>query len=118
MRKHGQSFVGVKRSTVPKQSLSLREILKRYVRREPLPGTNDGIYEERFGDIEKISKADITVQMEKVDELKAMADRIRKREDDRLAKEKADREAAFDARNLPPVRPNPSPTPPTPVVST
>jgi len=105
----GQSFIGTPKVRVPKQSLSLREILKRYIRREPLPGTNDGIYEERFGDIEKLAKSDIVIQMEKVDSLKATAAHVRKKESDRLAAEEAARKAALP--------PNPNPTPPAPAAS-
>lgn len=103
----GQDFSNVKKVTVPKQSLSLREILKRYVRREPLPGVQDGTYDERFGDIEKLAKADIVVQMEKIDELKATIKRVRKKEADRI-----------EAARLAALPPTPPPTPPAPVVST
>lgn len=67
----GQSFVGIKRCTVPNQSLSLREILKRFVRREPLPLHREGSFEERFGDLEKVARADITVQMEEAEKLRS-----------------------------------------------
>jgi len=97
-----KSFKGVKKLVVPKQSMSLREILKRYVRREPLPGTKEGVYEERFGDIEKMAKADIVEQMESVDALKKAAARVRKKENDRIDAERIKKEeaekAAIDAR--------------------
>lgn len=67
----GQSFVGVKKVTVPGQSLSLREILRRYVRRENLPvGVSEGVYESRFGDLEKISKMDLVDQAAHIQDLK------------------------------------------------
>lgn len=66
-----KSFIGVKRQTVPNQSMSLAEIVRRFIRREPLPVSHEGFYESRFGDLEKLSKADIVEQMSKVDELKA-----------------------------------------------
>lgn len=97
----GQSFTNVKRVTVPKQSLSLREILKRYIRKEPLPGSNDGVYEERWGDLEKLSKADITVQMEKVEELKGKIKRTRDRELERLNAEKERLRKEVESRALP-----------------
>lgn len=103
----GQDFSNVARVTVPKQSLSLREILRRYVRREPLPSTTDGVYEERFGDLEKMSKGDIIDQMENVEVLKGKISRAKQKELDRIAKIKADAEAAAAA-----ALPKPTPTPP------
>lgn len=67
----GQSFEGVSRVVVPNQSMSLQEIIKRFVRRESLPVAKDGYYEERFGDIEKLAHADMVIQMERVEELKS-----------------------------------------------
>jgi len=86
----GQSYVGVKRCTVPNQSLSLREIVKRFVRRESLPISQQGLYEERFGDLEKMSKADIFDQFEKVKELKEQIKGFNDREKARADKAKAD----------------------------
>lgn len=87
----GQSFKGVKRQVVPNQSLSLREIVKRFVRREQLPVHHEGLYEERFGDLEKISKQDIVEQMQKVEELKAQIRAFNKRVKDKEAKDAADK---------------------------
>lgn len=98
----GQSFKKVKRCVVPNQSMSLREIIKRFIRRESLPVHQEGSYEERFGDLEKLSKADIVVQMEKVDELKSQLDGIRKREKARTDKAKADAAAAKNVEPPPP----------------
>lgn len=78
--------------------MSLREIVKRFVRRESLPVSKEGHYEERFGDLEKLKHADITVQMERIQELKAQIakwnERVKKAEADRAAaeaeKQKAD----------------------------
>lgn len=82
----GRSFEGCKEVTVPSQSLSLKEILRRFVRREPLPVMKDASYNEAFGvDIEKLAKLDITEQMEVVDKLKKSVKRHttpRKKEDD------------------------------------
>lgn len=85
----GKSFKHVKRCTVPNQSMSLREIVRRFVRRESLPLYNEGLYEERFGDLEKISKTDMVEQFEIIADLKAKIaaynDRIKA-----VAKAKAD----------------------------
>lgn len=113
----GQNFSNVKKVVVPKQSLSLREILRRYVRREPLPGVSEGVYEERFGDLEKMAKADIVDQMEFVEDLKGKIARVKKRESDRLiAVEAAKKESArIAAATATP--PTPTPTLPTQPVS-
>lgn len=87
----GQSFKGVKRQVVPNQSLSLREIVKRFVRREQLPVNHEGLYEERFGDLEKISKQDIVEQMQRVEELKSQIKAFNKRVRDKEAKDAADK---------------------------
>jgi len=100
----GKSFVGVKRCVVPKQSMSLREIVRRFIRREQLPVAHEGLYEERFGDLEKLMKKDITEQMERVEELKAQLASFEKKYNAQQAKIKADKEAASR-----PVEPVPKP---------
>lgn len=87
-----QSFEGVKRVTVPGQSMSLREIVRRYVRREAMPvGVTEGVYETRFGDLEKISKMDLVEQHEHIqslkDAIKAFEVRSEKEENERKASE-------------------------------
>lgn len=67
----GQSFKGVKRQTLPNQSMSLQEIIKRFVKRESLPVVKDAVYEDRYDyDLEKLAKEDITVQHEVISTLK------------------------------------------------
>lgn len=88
-----QSFKGVKKCTVPNQSMSIREILQRFVKRESLPVARNGVYEERFGDLEKISKADITEQFEAADEFKAVQKKFKKQEQDKYDKAEAARKA-------------------------
>lgn len=60
----GKSFKGVKKLTVPNQSMSLQEIIRRFTRNESLPIKQQGVYDTRFGDIEKIAKMDIYDQHE------------------------------------------------------
>lgn len=91
----GQTFYHCKRMTVPGQSLSLAEILRRYVRREPLPQSHEGTYETRFGDLEKIARMDIVDQMEIVDSLKAQIAAFESRQ---KAKAAADAKSAEDAK--------------------
>jgi len=83
--------------TVPNQSLSLNEIVKRFVRREALPVMHDGVYEERFGDLEKLKYADIYDRREKAKELKALVDEFNAREKVRID---ADAKAKKDAADL------------------
>lgn len=99
----GQSFKGVKDRCVPDQSMSLAEILRRFIRREELPVEKQGSYVDVGIDLEKIANADITEQMEVVDDIKSD---LKKKEahDKRLqkeakeAKEKAEKDAASAAQ--------------------
>lgn len=82
----GLDFKGTKRVVVPNQCLSLDEIVRRFVRREPLQVTSkEAFYEERFGDLEKIAKGDLVEQEEAINDLKAKIAAFEKR---RLEKEK------------------------------
>lgn len=85
----GKSFKGARKHVMPNQSMSLREIVQRFVRRESLPISKEGLYEERFGDLEKLKNKDITEQMDKVEELKTQIDGFTKRQKKR-AQEAAD----------------------------
>lgn len=84
----GQSFKGVKRGVIPNQSMSLQEIIRRFIKREALPQMKDAIYEDRYEyDLEKLSKADRTIQDEVLMDLKADVERYRKKyKDDMEAK--------------------------------
>lgn len=85
----------MKVKTVPSQSLSLREIIRRFVRHESLPVHKDGVYEDRMGDLEKLSNADITEQLERAEDIKS---KIAKADARMKAKDVADRESAEKAR--------------------
>lgn len=100
----GQSFKGAKVHTVPSQSLTLADILKRFVRREPLPVSHDAMYETRFGDLEKIQHEDIVDKRERAEEIRQTISKAKKRmkdaedarvkaEIERQAKEKAEQAA-------------------------
>lgn len=108
-----QSFKGSQKLTTPNQSLSLKEILRRFVRRESLPALKQGMYEERFGDLEKLSKADIVIQMEKADEIKNQIKDFNKRQKDREEKEAEAKKKASEPPKPPadpvkPAQPNPA----------
>lgn len=75
----GQSFEGVKKHVIPSQSMTLREIIKRFLRKESLPIEKEGFYEERFGDLEKISKEDVVVQHERAADLKQKIEKAARR---------------------------------------
>jgi hypothetical protein len=91
----GQSFEHVKRVTLPNQSMSLQEIVRRFIRKESLPISKDGMYEDRFGDLEKLSRMDIVDQMAKVEELKSQIAAFNVREKARADKAEADRVASL-----------------------
>lgn len=74
----GLDFTGVKDTCVPNQSMSLDEIVRRYVRREPLNvNHNEAFYEERFGDLEKIAKGDLVEQEAAIIAIKAKMDALK-----------------------------------------
>jgi len=87
----GQSYKGVKKVTIPSQSMTLKEILKRFVRREQLPIEKQGIYTTRFGDLEKLALEDITVQVDRAKEIRDYISQAKKRmkdqEDKRVLEE-------------------------------
>lgn len=93
-----------KRQVVPDQSLSLKEILTRFVRREPLP-----VGRQAFGDpdlaeewteldidLEKVSAMDLTEQTELKEKLQGIQDNFKAQEAGR--KKKAADEAAKAAK--------------------
>lgn len=69
-------FSKSKNVTVPNQSMSLQEIIRRFTRKESLPIEKEGTYEDRFGDLEKLSRQDITVRLERAGEIKRWRSRI------------------------------------------
>lgn len=69
----GQSFKNVHKHVIPKQSMTIKEIFARFVRKESLPIEREGYYEDRYGDLEKLAKRDIVDQMEVVQSLKKRA---------------------------------------------
>lgn len=98
----GKSFKGIPRQTVPNQSMSLKEILRRFTRRESLPIEKQGVYEDRFIDLEKVQWMDLTEQKEYRDELEQWLHKQNKQRADAAAKQKAEVEAAAAAAAIPP----------------
>lgn len=88
----GQSFADVKKHVVPMQSLSLKEIVKRFIRREALPISKEGIYEDRYDyDLEKLAHEDLTVQSEVHQEFKQKAVDLQ----EKLKKEESEKKDAL-----------------------
>lgn len=71
-----------KRYVVPNQSMTLKEILQRFVRRESLPASKQGIYVDVGYDLEKVLHEDLVDQGEILNEVKAAVDSKRKRVED------------------------------------
>lgn len=85
-----QSFKNVKTIVVPNQSLTLKQILDRFVRRLPLPvREGDGVFIDGYEDVdlEKIQHEDITIRKEMIAELKKEV--AYKQEQQKLAEQKA-----------------------------
>lgn len=61
---------GGKKLTVPDQSLSLKDILARFIRHEALPIDKGGVYHESEDDLEKLARMDLTEKAEYIDRLK------------------------------------------------
>lgn len=100
-----QSFVGEKRCVLPNQSMTLQEIIRRFVKKESLPIEMQGVYNDTYDyDLEKLGKADITIREEVVAELKVKVAEGRRKEADYLKakadKDNAARQAVFDAAVL------------------
>lgn len=90
----GQSFIGAKKFVRPNQSMSLREIVQRFIKKESLPLNKEGFYSEDHGDIEKIAHEDITERVERINALKEQVAKGQKAEKERLKKEGEEKEKA------------------------
>lgn len=87
--------------------MSLRDIIKRFIRKESLPINREGFYEDRFGDLEKLANEDVVVQLDRAREigdwLKKVDERNKKLEAEKAAADKlvadklAERQAKLDA---------------------
>lgn len=85
----GQDFSGEEHVVVPNQSMSLKEILRRFIKRESLPVERQGVYAEGFGDLEKMMHEDFTQVEERVEELKKKVSDGKKKSSEKAAAEKA-----------------------------
>jgi len=74
-----QSFKKSRVYVIPNQSMTLQEIIRRFVKREPLPQQKEGIYNEGEYDLEKVAKADMVEQDIILEEVKKDVEVKRKR---------------------------------------
>lgn len=88
-----QEFKGVKRVTLPSQVMSIQEMFRRFVRREPLPLEKKGVYIETDYDLEKISSMDMVERDELLDELREKT-KAAEAKAKKAIKDKADKDAA------------------------
>lgn len=86
-----QDVSGWKSRAVPNQSMSLQEILRRFVKRESLPAMKEGIYHEGEYDLEKVAKMDMVEQSDILEEVKKDVENKKKR----MEKVKKDIETAM-----------------------
>lgn len=84
-----QDFKHVKAVTVPNQSLTLAQIIKRFMRKESLPLMHEAVYEDRFGDLEKLQHLDITEKHDRSAELGRWIKKVEQRAQAQREKEKA-----------------------------
>jgi len=92
-------FDGVKRLTLPDQAMSLAEMFRRFVRREPLPVEKAATYIETNYDLEKIAKLD---RVEK-DEILAVMREETKLAEHKVAQAKKKKQEEEDASKVPPI---------------
>lgn len=98
----GQDLSKEKSVVVPNQSMTLKEILRRFVRRESLPIERQGIYAEGFGDLEKIMHEDFTVQEERLNEVRKKVENAKEKDARAKADAKSKAKAGEAARETDP----------------
>lgn len=92
-RKSKRPPMGVK-LYVPMQSMSIAEMLRRFVRREALPVEHRAVYADVGYDLEKISKMDPVEQDEVLSEVKERVSKLQGEYDAAIQQQKADAAAA------------------------
>jgi len=110
----GQSFKHCPVMTIPDQSMSVKEIMMRFVRREALPVEKQGAYLTGYGDIEKVRHKDI---LEKFEVAQTLKDKIAAGEKAKVVRDQksvADKKARIESKKASraKVEPNPLPGPP------
>lgn len=118
-----KSFKGVKKVVVPNQSMTLQQILKRFIKREPLPVEHKGYYEDRYDyDLDKVLHEDPVEKSEIFEDVKANVEAAKQKAEKAQtsamekakAKKKQEEEALFatwqekqkDPKTSPPKQPD------------
>jgi len=121
-RQKGQSFKGVKKVVVPNQSMTLQQILKRFIKHEALPIVKEGVYsDEQDIDLEKFKHEDPVDQEEMIQEQRVRTEGLKQKAEKAKtsamekakAKKKEEEEQLFatwqkqqsDPKNVPPKPP-------------
>lgn len=99
-----QSFAGSKVCTIPNQSMTLHDIIKRFLRKESLPIEHSGVYATGFGDVEKLGNMDIVERKEYGERLGA---KLKK-----AWKDRQDKEGKVESPSVPATPPSPTTAPP------
>lgn len=92
---------------VPNQSLTLKDIINRFIRKESLPIGREGTYNENLGDLEKIAREDIVDQKERAANIRSTLERVQKAHE---AREKKKVESSTPASPASTGAATPSPT--------
>lgn len=106
--RRGTDCSKMKRQVIPNQSMSLKEIIRRFVRREALPVTKEGIFHESDHDLEKVMTMDIVEKHELLSQVKEDVKRKKKVVDD-FRKFEEEQKRAKGAPDPAPPLPDPPP---------
>lgn len=85
-----RSYVSGKKTFVPMASMSIQEMLRRFVRREALPVEKEAVYIDAGYDLEKVSKMDRVDQQDILDEVREKRGRLESDIAAEIAKAKAE----------------------------
>lgn len=91
-----ENYSNVKKVVMPNQSMSLQDIIKRFIRRESLPLEKQAVYEDRMGDLEKIAHEDISVKADMAADLKEKLSKKEKEMKEKEQKEKKEKQEKYD----------------------
>lgn len=79
----GEDFSKVKKHVVPRQSMTLKEIIKRFLKKEALPQLKEAVYNEEYDlDLEKVQHKDVTEKDEMIADMREKVKRKKKQLDD------------------------------------
>lgn len=102
-------FKGVKEVVVPKQCMSLKEILIRFTKKQSLPVEHEGYHANVGVDLEKASRADFVDRDETREQLDKFTKKAIRRREKLDADEAAERDRAKGSQAPPPSEQDPPP---------